>query len=95
MSLAALLGLLSLSVFVFVPEVSILSQPDGKRQLYINRDVDLPTGDTATFSDYSLLPICGAIAGCSLFYLLTGAFFFGRQSGIGDVGLSVSPGESG
>src|SRR5258705_12169940 len=79
-ALAALFGLLSFAVLIIIPEVSLLSQPDGKRLLYINRQFDLPTGDEAIFSDYSLLLICGVIAGCSGFYLLTGAFFWGRQA---------------
>ena len=79
-ALAAMFGLLSFAFLVFLPEVSVLCQPDGKRFLYINRQVDLPTGDEAVFHDYSLLPLCSAIAGCSAFYVLTGAFFWGRQA---------------
>jgi hypothetical protein len=79
-ALAATSGLLSFALLVFVPDVSVLCQPDGKNFLYVNRQVDLPTGDEAVFHDYSLLPLCGAIAGCAAFYLLTGAFFWGRYA---------------
>jgi len=79
-ALAATSGLLSFALLVFVPDVSVLCQPDGKSFLYVNRQFDLPTGDEAVFHDYSLLPLCGAIGGCAAFYLLTGAFFLGRHA---------------
>jgi hypothetical protein len=79
-ALAVFSGLLSFALLVFVPDVSVLCQPDGRNFLYINRQFDLPTGDEAVFHDYSLLPLCGVIAGCSAFYLLTGAFFQGRHA---------------
>jgi hypothetical protein len=72
--------LLSFALLVFVPDVSVLHLPDGKTLLYINRQVDLPTGDERVFCDYSLLPHCAAIAGCAAFYGLTGAFFRGRHA---------------
>jgi hypothetical protein len=93
-ALAAMFGLISFAVLIIIPEVSLLSQPDGKRFLYIDRQFDLPTGDEAVFFDYSLLPVCGVIAGCSAFYLLTGAFFGGRQANptsAVESGISVLP----
>ena len=79
-ALAAFCGLLSFALLVFVPDVSVLHDPDGKTSLYINRQVDLPTGDEREFRDYSLLPHCAAIAGCAVFFVLTGAFFWGRYA---------------
>lgn len=81
-ALAAVSGLLSFALLVFIPDVSVLCQPDGKTFFYINRQVDLPTGDEAVFHDYSLLPLCAAIAGCAAFYLLTGVFFWGRHADV-------------
>ena len=78
--LAAVSGLLSFALLVFIPDVSVLCLPDGKTFFYIHRQFDLPTGDEALFHDYSLLPLCVAIAGCAAFYLLTGAFFWGRPA---------------
>jgi hypothetical protein len=69
-----------MTLLVFIPEVSVLSQPDGTSYFYINRQVDLPTGDPAVFSDYSLLPLCGVIAASSVFYLISGAWLRGRQA---------------
>jgi len=82
-ALAAVSGLLSFALLVFIPDVSVLCQPDGRTFFYINRQVDLPTGDEAVFHDYSLLPHCAAIAGCAVFYLLTGAFLWGRHANNG------------
>ena len=78
--LSILCALLALALLVCGPEISILSQPDGRHFLYINRDVDLPTGDPAHFTDYSILPLCGAVAACAVFYLFTGALLWGRQA---------------
>jgi hypothetical protein len=79
-ALALISGVISFALLVFVPDVSVLCQPDGRTFFYVNRQFDLPTGDEAFFLDYSLLPLSGAIAGCAVFYLLTGAFFWGRQA---------------
>ena len=81
-ALSVVSALLALAVLVFIPEISVLSQPDGTKYLYINRDFDLPTDDPATFSDYSLMPLCCVVTACSVFYLLTGAFFWGRQASL-------------
>ena len=78
--LAGVSGLLSFALVVFIPDVSVLCHPDGNTFFYINRQFDLPTGDEAVFHDYSLLPLCAAIAACAAFYLLTGAFFWGRHA---------------
>ena len=78
-ALAAVFALLSLAVLLFIPELSVLSEPDGTKYFYIDRQVDLPTGDSAFFSDYSLLPLCGGIAGCSMFYIMTGAWLRGAR----------------
>ena len=79
-ALATVCALLSLAILLFIPEVSVLSQPDGTKFFYIDRQVDLPTGDPAVFSDYSLLPLCGAIAACSVFFIMSGAWLRGRQA---------------
>ena len=78
--LAAGFASVSMTLLVFIPEVSVLSQPDGTSYFYINRQGDLPTGDPAGFSDYSLLPLCGVIAASSVFYLISGAWLRGRQA---------------
>src|SRR3954454_24638880 len=77
--LAALSTLLALIVLLFIPEVSVLSQPDGTRFFYIDRQVDLPTGDPAVFSDYSLLPLCAGIFACSVFFMMSAAYLRGRR----------------
>jgi hypothetical protein len=79
-ALAVVFALLSLTVLLFIPEVSVLSLPDGSKYFYIDRQVDLPTGDPAVFSDYSILPLCGIIAACSIFYMMSGAWLRGRQA---------------
>jgi hypothetical protein len=79
-ALAAVFALLSLTVLLFIPEVSVLSQPDGTKYFYVNRQVDLPTGDPAVFSDYSMMPLSGIIAACSIFYMTSGAWLRGRQA---------------
>jgi hypothetical protein len=79
-ALAAVFALLSLTVLLFMPELSILSQPDGTKYFYIDRQVDLPTGDPSVFSDYSMLPLCGLIAACSVFYMMSGAWLRGRHA---------------
>jgi hypothetical protein len=85
-ALAAVFALLSLAVLLFAPEVSVLSQPDGTKYIFIDRQVDLPTGDPAEFWDYSLLPLCGTLAACSVFYtmsvfyIMSSGWLQGRQA---------------
>src|SRR5215831_2438439 len=79
-SFAAVFGLLSVTILLFIPEVSLLSQADGTKYFYIDRQFDLPTGDPEVFSDYSLLSLSGVLGVCSVFYLVTAAFFWGRQA---------------
>src|SRR5258707_13908941 len=79
-ALAAVFALLSFAVLLLIPEVSVLSQPDGTNYFYIYRQVDLPTGDPAVFWDYSLLPFCGAIAEWCVFYIMIGALLRGRSA---------------
>ena len=79
-SLAAVFAMLSSTVLLYIPEVSVLSQPDGTNYFYIDRQFDLPTGDPAVFSDYSMVPVCGVIAACSIFYVMSGAWLRGRQA---------------
>ena len=79
-ALSGACGLLSFVILLFVPEISILSEPDGSRYLYVNRQVDLPTGDPASFADYSMIPFGCLLAACSAFYLFAGAFFCGGQA---------------
>ena len=80
LAMALLFAALGLALFLFIPEVSVLSEPDGTKYFYIDRQVDLPTGDPAVFSDYSLLPLCGALAACSYFFLVVGAWVRNRQA---------------
>lgn len=51
-------------------EISLLVYPDGRVQWFFNRQFDLPTGDPASFHDYSLMPLFCAFFGCGFFYLL-------------------------
>src|SRR5262249_3592794 len=79
-ALAAVFALLALIVLIFIPEVSGLSQPDGTKYFYVNRQVDLSTGDLAVFSDCSMLPLSGIISACSIFSLMSGAWLRGRKA---------------
>ena len=79
-TLSGACGLLSFVILLFVPEISILSEPDGSRYLFVNRQADLPTGDPASFADYSMIPVGCLFAACSAFCLFAGAFFWGGQA---------------
>jgi hypothetical protein len=81
-TLAATFALLSLAILLFIPQISILSQMDGSRFVYVNRQVDLPTGDAAVFSDYSLLPLCAAIATVAVIYSVFGASLRARHASL-------------
>lgn len=87
-------GLLSFVILLYVPAISILSEPDGSRYLFVNRQADLPTGDPASFADYSLMPFGCLLAACSAFCLFAGAFFWGGQANPAsavDGGIPVLP----
>ena len=89
-ALGLVFGVFALAVFLFIPEVSLLSEPDGTQRFYIDRQFDLPTGDPAVFSDYSLLPLCGAAAGGFVFLVIAGAWLRGRQANLTASGNSRS-----
>jgi hypothetical protein len=66
-----ILGAFAFVLLVMSPEISLLVQPDGTTHWYLNRQVDLPTGDPARFYDYSCGGLVACFALCAAFYCIT------------------------